>query len=201
METAEPRLEQLERKVLRYTESKLDAGRALKEIRELRLYGMHCSFEHYCAVRFGLSGRHARNLIDYAATVDNLGTIVPELSTVHPSEGTLRPLSRLDADDQRSVWTSLAEGGEPITGKRVLAAVRRHLGEDTEQEEPSAPAEESCVDHVMLRVPMNAIEDAARIFAAGMPVDKLEQFARELLKHAKRERAAMRDQNNQTEVR
>lgn len=178
--------------------ARVEQGRALLAIRDNRLHGIASSFEHFCETRIGIGKAHAYRLIEYASIVDNLSPkdgLGDELSTAPPPERTLRPLARLSPEDQPVVFSALLQSSEPITGASVQAAVRRHLGEDHEQQDtPSSGAAD--VTHVMLKVPLDAIEEAAESFASGMPVHKLEQFARLLLKHAKHRRGILRDQRN-----
>ena len=60
----------LERKVER---AFYEAGKALKEIRDRRLYrSTHQTFEEYCSARFAFKRRHPYQLINAAQVVDNL---------------------------------------------------------------------------------------------------------------------------------
>ena len=60
----------LERRVERAV---FDGARALRELRDRRLYrSTHSSFEEYCQERFGYKRRHSYQLIDAANVVDNL---------------------------------------------------------------------------------------------------------------------------------
>ena len=65
----------LERKVER---AFYEAGRALRELRDRRLYrSTHKTFEEYCSDRFGFKRRHPYQLIDAANVVDNLSACAP----------------------------------------------------------------------------------------------------------------------------
>ena len=60
----------LERRVERAV---FDGARALRELRDRRLYrSTHSTFEEYCQERFGYKRRHSYQLIDAANVVDNL---------------------------------------------------------------------------------------------------------------------------------
>ena len=49
------------------------AGKALKDLRDKKLYrDQYPTFEEYCRVRFGFQRRHPYQLINAAAVVDNL---------------------------------------------------------------------------------------------------------------------------------
>lgn len=182
--------------------ARLEQGRALREIRDGRLYGLSYSFEHFCETRLGIGKAYAYRLIEYASIVDNLSPKTgfgDELSTDPPQEGALRPLARLAPDGQRAVWSALVEGSESITGARVKAAVRRYLGEEPE---PGGDDEknQSAVTQVLLNVRLDAIEESAETFSFGMPIDALEQFARLLMKHAKQIRKLQAEKQKQPEV-
>ncbi len=69
----------LERKVER---AFYEAGRALRELRDRRLYrSTHPTFEGYCRDRFGFERRHPYQLIDAASVVDNLLACAPTNSS------------------------------------------------------------------------------------------------------------------------
>ena len=97
---------QLERIVER---SFVEAGRALRQLRDKRLYrNKYKTFEEYVRVRFNFSRRRPYFLIDAAAVVDNLEKCDPmdhknwKLPT---NERQVRPLIRLEPDEQIEAWT------------------------------------------------------------------------------------------------
>jgi hypothetical protein len=60
----------LERRVER---AFFEAGKALSELRDRRLYrSTHSTFEEYCKDRFGFERRHPYRLIEAAGVIDNL---------------------------------------------------------------------------------------------------------------------------------
>lgn len=62
----------------------------------------HGTFEDYCKERWGMTDRRARQLMDASEVVEEIGTIVP----VSPAtESQARPLTKLEPEAQRQVWT------------------------------------------------------------------------------------------------
>ena len=100
------RLAELEAVVHRGQCAFYEVGKALRAIRDGRLYDAEFfgTFEVYCKVRFQMSPRHMGRLIAASSVVDNLGPIGPELSR----EGVARELTQLTPDDQREVWSDAA---------------------------------------------------------------------------------------------
>ncbi len=160
----------LERKVER---AFYEAGRALRELRDRRLYrSTHKTFEEYCSDRFGFKRRHPYQLIDAANVVDNLIACAPteeskmcangaqnemspngaqeKSSTIGAHEKTrtigaqkemvangaqilptserqVRPLTKLEPEQQREAWTKAVEsaGGKVPSGRIVSDVVQR----------------------------------------------------------------------------
>jgi len=132
----------LERKVER---AFFEAGKALIELRDRRLYrSTHPTFEEYCKERFGFERRHPYRLIEAAGVVDNLIKMCPnwthfeiddDPATVHSdqrqilptSEGQVRPLTKLEPQEQQEVWLTAVEvaGGKVPTGRIVKDVVQR----------------------------------------------------------------------------
>lgn len=116
-----------------------EAGCALRELRDLRLYrSTHKTFEEYCGDRFGFARRRPYQLIDAVSVVDNLCTnsshsdwdenLCTICTQILPTnEGQVRPLTKLQPEEQRSCWqkaVDLADGKVP-TGKIVKGVVER----------------------------------------------------------------------------
>ncbi|MBD2491215.1 hypothetical protein [Aulosira sp. FACHB-615] len=115
-----------------------EAGRALRELRDRRLYrSTHKTFEEYCKDRFGFERRHPYRLIEAADVVDNLkmcpnwtqnnavfktvtveSVAIPVLPT---SEGQVRPLTTLEPQQQQKAWLKAVEtvGGKVPSGRVV----------------------------------------------------------------------------------
>ncbi|MCW5319417.1 hypothetical protein GTQ43_39420 [Nostoc sp. KVJ3] len=122
-----------------------EAGKALAELRDRRLYrSTHSTFEEYCKDRFGFERRHPYRLIEAAGVVDNLIKMCPnwtqneiedDPATVHSdqvqilptSEGQVRPMTKLEPQQQQEVWQQAVElaGGKVPTGRIVKDVVQR----------------------------------------------------------------------------
>ncbi|MDF5728915.1 MAG: hypothetical protein PUP92_13035 [Rhizonema sp. PD38] len=126
----------LERRVER---SFYECGKALMELRNRRLYrSTHRTFEDYCHDRFGFTHRNVNYLIAGSMVVDNLkvGTNGSQIhdetetncSQILPAnERQVRPLTKLEPDQQRQVWQLSVEeaGGKVPSGRIVKDIVQR----------------------------------------------------------------------------
>jgi hypothetical protein len=105
------------------------AGKALSELRERRLYrSTHKTFEAYCQDRFGFTRRHSDYLIAGAVVVENL----QEMRTIHsqilPTKlEQIKPLANLKPDEQRQVWDKAVEtaNGKVPSGRIVKGIVEQ----------------------------------------------------------------------------
>ncbi|MDZ8241832.1 hypothetical protein [Nostoc sp. ChiQUE01b] len=122
-----------------------EAGKALTELRDRRLYrSTHKTFEEYCKDRFGFERRHPYRLIEAAQVVDNLKKMCPnwtqnefedngatvqsgQTQILPASEGQVRPLTKLEAQEQQQVWQQAVEqvGGKVPSGRVVKDIVDR----------------------------------------------------------------------------
>ncbi|YAF99034.1 MAG: hypothetical protein AB3A66_28995 (plasmid) [Nodularia sp. CChRGM 3473] len=116
-----------------------EAGKALMELRDRRLYrSTHKTFEEYCRDRFGHSRQKSNYLIAAADVFDNLTTICcqnlspGDLTTngtqiLPTSEGQVRPLTKLEPQQQQEVWQAAVEeaGGKVPSGRIVKDVVER----------------------------------------------------------------------------
>lgn len=124
------KLELLEGVIERGRKTFLEVGGALLEINEERLYReTHASFEAYLDERWDGMGRgRAYEFMRASRTA----AAIAESSEVQPrSEGQLRPLTRLEAEQQPQAWARAVElaGGDQPTGAEVAQAVRELKGE------------------------------------------------------------------------
>jgi hypothetical protein len=103
-------------------------GEALAEIRTLKLYRPHETFEEYVAQRFEMSRRRAYQLMAAAAVVGN----VNNCAQIAPAnEAQARPLTMLPEADQPAVWGEVVtQTGGMVTAKAVRQAVLEHLGQE-----------------------------------------------------------------------
>lgn len=137
-------LEQCERQLDLHKRSWIEAGKALENIRRKRLYRRdHKTFDGYCKKRWKLSRRTADQMIAAANTAQILGILS---AVALKSERVLRPLTSLDAADQRAAWAIAlenaprdSEGAPKLTAKIVAAAVEK-VRPAADEAEPSAPS-------------------------------------------------------------
>ncbi len=96
------RLIQLEVLIAGNQESFYKIGQALKEIRDSRLYklALFDTFEAYTRARWDMGKAYAYRLIKSYEVIYNLSPIGDELPA---NESQVRPLTQLDALEQRSI--------------------------------------------------------------------------------------------------
>lgn len=88
------RLAELKQVVERGQRSFVETGKALRTIRDERLYdAAFGTFETYCRVRFGMGRNYLNKIIAAADVAERLGPIGPI------AESVVRPLSKLKPDD------------------------------------------------------------------------------------------------------
>jgi site-specific DNA-cytosine methylase len=105
----------LERKVER---AFYEAGKALKELRDRRLYrSTHKTFEEYCGERFGFTRRRPYQLIDAAVIVDNLLT-----------------------NEMCTIGTQIEKAAREITGTQTSPPEMCTIGTQTEESETGTTA-------------------------------------------------------------
>lgn len=93
-------------------------GNALLEIRDSRLYRQNFpTFEAYCRDRWGMVRQQANRLIQAAEVAENL----EPMGSIPKTERQARPLTRLEPELQREVWTAVVDSMpvEQITAKVV----------------------------------------------------------------------------------
>jgi hypothetical protein len=108
-----------------------EAGKALKELRDRRLYrSTHRTFEEYCWDRFGFRRRHPYRLIDAATVFEHLVQMCPDRTQnenlidvsqemcpnrtqiLPTTEYQVRPLTELNPDEQLEAWQQAVEENE-----------------------------------------------------------------------------------------
>ena len=104
----------------------IEVGRALKKIRDGRLYrAEHGTFDDYCRVRWHWARDYVNKQIAAADVVADLDTMV---STVPTSERQARPLTALKTPEARAeAWTRAVDTlppGQPMTAAHVTRAVQ-----------------------------------------------------------------------------
>jgi len=119
----------------------VEAGKALRDLRDRRLYRDHYkTFEAYCQVRFGYTRRSVDYLIAGSGVVDNLNTrreqhqdAAPEMrknlsQKILPTKlEQIRSLNNLEPEQQCQVWEEAVEaaGGKVPSGRIVKGIVER----------------------------------------------------------------------------
>lgn len=92
----------LESRIDRALKYHLEAAKALREIRDRRLYrDEYDNFEDYCAARWHIARSHANRLCDWAEVAENLSPIGDNLPV---RESHARPLARLTPQQQKKAW-------------------------------------------------------------------------------------------------
>lgn len=137
---------------LRVERAFYEAGVALRELRDKRLYrSTHRTFEEYCQDRFGYTRRRPYQLIEAAIVFENLCTngtqnnnATNELCTIGTqnnslpvgkdilptSERQVRDLINLEPDEQRLVWRQAVEqAGNKVPNGRIVKGIVERLKE------------------------------------------------------------------------
>jgi hypothetical protein len=112
------RLSHLETVIAQQRGSFHKIGKALKEIRDDRLYRqlLFTSFEAYLKDRWDMGRSQAYRLIEAVRVIDNLspiGDILPE------NEAQLRPLVQLNPMDQRKTWLDFVATGKQLSARNI----------------------------------------------------------------------------------
>jgi hypothetical protein len=99
----------------------VQVGNALLEIRDEKLYRQdYGTFEEYCRQRWGIERAHAYRLINaskVAGNVSPIGDIQPT------SESQVRPLAKLEPEEQREVWEKATQANPNPTAKQIRVLV------------------------------------------------------------------------------
>ena len=119
-----------------------EAGKALKELRDKRLYrSTHHNFESYCQYSFGFSRIAAQYRIAATEVVDNLLTIGYQNSSTDDSltrieqilpttERQVRPLTQLEPDEQVEAWQQAVEANQgKVPPARVVKDIVQRIRE------------------------------------------------------------------------
>jgi hypothetical protein len=144
--TEQSELELCEQTINHLRQAFADAGAALGEIREKRLYrAQYGTFEAYCQQRWGFSRVQAHRLIQAAEVSHNLlpiGNIVG----LPDNEAQTRPLGKLDTpEEQQGAWREAVErsNGSTPTAKVVQQVVEERTRSSTTCESCGATATSS----------------------------------------------------------
>jgi hypothetical protein len=118
MPSEQKKLARLESLISRHQEHFCATGRALKEIRDNRLYklALFDTFEAYTRVRWDISRAHAYRLIQYCEVIHNLSPIGEVLPA---NESQVRHLAPLMPMEQRRVWKNFLASGIELTAQNI----------------------------------------------------------------------------------
>jgi len=111
-------LTRLESLISRNQEHFCQTGRALKEIRDNRLYklALFDTFEAYTRERWDISRAHAYRLIHYCEVIRNLSPIGDVLPA---NESQVRHLAPLRPVEQRRIWKGFLKSGTELTARNI----------------------------------------------------------------------------------
>lgn len=133
-ELTEQELAERQRLELKVERAFVEAGKALRALRDRRLYrNTHKTFEEYCKDRFGFTRISANYKIAAAEVFENLMADDEQLLITNGyqilpiNERQVRPLTNLEPDEQRQVWQEAVErsGGKVPSGRTVEGIVER----------------------------------------------------------------------------
>jgi hypothetical protein len=128
-------LRHLERAVEKHAASVFEFGRALREIRDQRLYrDSHASFEAYLSDRWGISRADGYRQIQAATVAEIAQPIGDKLGFRLTNESQCRPLSKVEPTDLPAVLKRAAriagkseDGSRKLTAEVLTRAVREEL--------------------------------------------------------------------------
>ena len=110
------RKNQLEAKIRTHLASFWEAGAALMEIHDSKLYREdYPTFVQYCDERWGFKDRHARRLIFASQVVEQIGPMGPLVT-----ERAIREMSALEPDQYQPTWDQVVK---EANGGRISAAL------------------------------------------------------------------------------
>jgi len=127
------------------------AGDALRELRDRRLYrNTHKSWQDYCQDRFGYTPRKAYYLISAADVIDHLSSCEQIVHTLPTKENQCRELAKLSPEQQTEAWI---ESVSRTGGKRVPPAstVRSVVEEIKQRNVTPAPISYQPGDVLLIR--------------------------------------------------
>lgn len=123
---------------LRVEKAFYEAGVALRELRDRRLYrSTHRTFEEYCKDRFGYQRRHSYQLINAAVVVENLCAnsaqteqVCNSAQILPTSEYQVRPLTLLEPARQIMAWQqAVSSAGGKVPSGRIVKSIVMQLKE------------------------------------------------------------------------
>lgn len=134
-----PSLAECEATIERGVRSYIEAGEALRTIRDDRLYReTHGTFEDYCRERWGWERRRAYQLIEAADVVQNFAQLD---APIPANDAQARELVGLPAETAAQIMRTAAETGQTVTA-RVIRETRVQITapKETTKETPMTAA-------------------------------------------------------------
>lgn len=113
-----------------------ETGKALRRIRDLRLYRqlLFKNFETYVKERWDMARSHAYRLIDASKVIDNLSPIGDGILPQNESQS--RALAGLKPEDQRAVWREFIASGAEINASNIRKLVRMRMKKGKSSADP-----------------------------------------------------------------
>lgn len=123
------RLNALEKLIDTRRRSFYEIGKALREIRDERLYRelLFDTFEQYLHKRWDMGRSHAHRLIEASRVIDNLSPIGDALPE---NEAQSRPLRRLKPVDQRRLWREFLAAGVELNARNIGRFAAKFLSKE-----------------------------------------------------------------------
>ncbi|ACN15708.1 hypothetical protein HRM2_46350 [Desulforapulum autotrophicum HRM2] len=124
------RLTRLENLIARNQGRFHEIGKALKEIKDTRLYKLNLfsSFETYARVRWDMGRAQAYRLIESYKVISNLSPIGDILPS---NESQVRPLAPLGPIEQRKIWKAFLKTAMEITAPNIKQFIDSAKKNDT----------------------------------------------------------------------
>lgn len=143
------RLTHLENTIAKNQYRFAEIGKALKEIRDTRLYKLTLfeTFEAYGRVRWDMGRSQIYRLINAYSVVHNLS---PNGDILPANEAQVRPLVHLDHSEQRKVWKDFLNTGMDITAPNIKRFISKR--KRSEKDKPVDQTDQISSDY------MNAVE-------------------------------------------
>lgn len=124
-----PSLAECEETIARGVRGYVEAGEALRTIRDARLYReTHGTFEDYCRERWGWERRRAYQLIEAADVVQNIAQLG---APIPANDAQARELVGLPAEDAAHIMRTAAEAGQTVTA-RIIRETRIQITQPKE---------------------------------------------------------------------
>jgi hypothetical protein len=152
----------------------VEVGNALLNIREARLYRQDfATFEDYCRGRWTMVRRQADRLIQAAEVAENLRPI----GLIPTSESQIRPLTKLEPEQQRDAWQTATRLSPKPTAGMVAKIVEKAIAEAAAKNEKSIYGEVTAI----LAKPLSELEKQEQVrMAARREREQKEKQEREI---------------------